>query len=127
MTKALKCTWRLRQIFGQLAEACLRARRAFGNPSYHVQALFAEHQGVLLAQTSVDSQAAQDNGIAASATCADFGCTRLSLKVRHLPCQALPSGQPAATAASKQRLLHVVYLCATTGCRHTCLHGMHQP
>lgn len=59
------------------ADAC----RAFGNPSYHVQALFAEHQGVRYAQTEIDSLSARDNGVAASVTCQDEACSRLSIKV----------------------------------------------
>ena len=55
--------------------------RAFGNPSYHVQALFAEHQGLRYAQTDIDSLSARDNGVAASVTCQDNACTRLSIKV----------------------------------------------
>lgn len=55
--------------------------RAFGNPSYHVQALFAEHQGLRYAQTEIDSLSARDNGVSASVTCQDNACTRLSIKV----------------------------------------------
>ena len=55
--------------------------RAYGNPSYHVQALFAEHQGVRYAQTEIDSLSARDNGVAASVTCQDNACSRLSIKV----------------------------------------------
>ena len=59
------------------ADAC----RAFGNPSYHVQALFAEHQGVRYAHTEIDSLSARDNGVAASVTCQDEACSHLSIKV----------------------------------------------
>lgn len=55
--------------------------RAFGNPSYHVQALFAQHQGLHYVQTDIDSRSARDNGVAASVTCQDDGCSRLSIKV----------------------------------------------
>ncbi len=61
----------------RLADAC----RAFGNPSYHVQAMFAEHQGVRYVQTEIDSLSARDNGVAASVTCRDEACSRLSIKV----------------------------------------------
>jgi hypothetical protein len=57
------------------------AHRAFGNPSYHVQALFAEHQGLAYARTAVDSAAPRDSGVAASAACRDAGCNSLSIKV----------------------------------------------
>lgn len=56
--------------------------RAFGNPSYHVQALFAEHQGLHYASTETDSLSPRDNGVAASVTCQDDACSRLSIKVR---------------------------------------------
>ena len=55
--------------------------RAFGNPSYHVQALFAQHQGLHYVQTDIDSRSARDNGVAASVSCQDDGCSRLSIKV----------------------------------------------
>lgn len=64
-----------------LTHPCIGCR-AFGNPSYHVQALFAEHQGLHYAQTQIDSLSARDNGVAASVTCQDNACTRLSIKVR---------------------------------------------
>ncbi len=46
-----------------------------------MQALFAEHQGLRYAQTQIDSLSARDNGVAASVTCQDNACTRLSIKV----------------------------------------------
>ena len=109
----------------QTAEARVRACRAFGNPSYYVQALFAEHQGVLWAQTSVKSQAAQDNGIAASATCADRGCTRLSLKVRTSLSGVTPRAAACISKCDKTSFL-VQRLRTTTGCCHTRLHGIRQ-
>ncbi|EIE21945.1 hypothetical protein COCSUDRAFT_56387 [Coccomyxa subellipsoidea C-169] len=55
--------------------------QAFANPSYHVQALFAQHQGVSYARTSVASRSPRDNGVAAAATCQDAACTSLSIKL----------------------------------------------
>ncbi|CAL8471543.1 g11085 [Coccomyxa elongata] len=55
--------------------------RAFANPSYHVQALFAQHQGVAYAHTSVNSRSPRDNGVAASVTCQDTACASLSIKL----------------------------------------------
>ena len=63
---------------------CGVLRRAFANPSYHVQALFARHQGLAYARTSVDSRSPRNNGVAAAATCQDESCTALSIKVRSL-------------------------------------------
>lgn len=73
-------------IAGVIPEECITdlgvlCCRAFGNPSYHVQALFAVHQGEVLARTSVDSRSPRDNGVAASATCQDAACATLSIKV----------------------------------------------
>ena len=63
---------------------CSLLRRAFANPSYHVQALFAQHQGMAYPRTSVDSRSPRDNGVAASVTCQDTACASLSIKVRDL-------------------------------------------
>ena len=60
-------------------------RRAFANPSYHVQALFAQHQGLHYVHTDIDSLSARDNSVAASVTCQDDGCSRLSIKVSCFP------------------------------------------
>ena len=49
-----------------------------------MQALFAQHQGEVLARTSVDSRSPRDNGVAASATCQDPACASLSIKVSSL-------------------------------------------
>ena len=84
------------------ADAC----RAFGNPSYHVQALFAEHQGVRYAQTEIDSLSARDNGVTASVTCQDEACSRLSIKagITFLNCEMRAS--KCQSACSPVILLH---------------------
>ncbi|KFM27338.1 Alpha-L-arabinofuranosidase 1 [Auxenochlorella protothecoides] len=58
--------------------------RWFGIPSYHVQRLFRENQGVRYAETAVAaSPSAQlhEDSVAASATCQDDECTTLVVKV----------------------------------------------
>lgn len=67
-----------------MAQSLWLLRRAFANPSYHVQALFAQHQGVAYAHTSVNSRSPRDNGVAASVTCQDAACASLSIKVGKL-------------------------------------------
>ena len=99
----------------------MRPCRAFGNPSYHVQALFAQHQGVLMAQTSVDSRALQDNGVAASATCADRGCSRLSLKVRITLADAIIRLLGSTNNGQLPLLQRCVLPCASL-MLHACLH-----
>ena len=60
-----------------------------------MQALFAEHQGLRYAQTQIDSLSARDNGVAASVTCQDNACTRLSIKVQPQLCMQPVSASPA--------------------------------
>ncbi len=72
------------------------SRRSFGIPSYHVQRLFAQHQGSWSVNATVtDPQPLAL--VAASATCDAAACARLALKVRVLgsdfgPLEAAASG-----------------------------------
>ena len=68
------------------------------SPSYHVQALFAQHAGPWLVPSSVNLSVISD--VAVSATCSDAACTHLACKVpsRLLPqpskCWCLPFACP---------------------------------
>lgn len=62
--------------------------RAFGNPSYHVQALFSKHQGSHYVKTMVNASLPDEGGVAASATCADDACSSVSLKAPPFACSS---------------------------------------
>ena len=53
--------------------------RAAVSPSYHVQALFAEHAGAWLAHSSVNLSVISD--LAVSVTCSDHACKQMACKV----------------------------------------------
>ena len=57
----------------------------YGIPSYWVQKVFSEVQGVAYAPTSAasDLRLVHTERVAASATCQDDGCTDVAVKVCH--------------------------------------------
>ena len=60
--------------------------RAYGIPSYHVQQLFAQHQGNWTVVTTVTARQPLPL-VAASATCTTSACGRIAIKVlRHGSC-----------------------------------------
>ena len=60
------------------AHLCAACRAAV-SPSYHVQALFAQHAGAWSVPTSIEANAA--SMVAVSTTCADADCKKLDCKV----------------------------------------------
>ena len=62
------------------------------SPSYHVQALFAEHSGPWLAASRVNLSVIAD--LAVSVTCSDAACKQMACKVR-LPLSPRCSAGPA--------------------------------
>eukprot|EP00884_Botryococcus_braunii_P004902 jgi/Botrbrau1/14412/Bobra.0014s0059.1 len=55
--------------------------RSFGNPSYHLQAMFAKFRGSHYLETKVISKLPDDGGVTASTTCPDETCSLINFKV----------------------------------------------
>ena len=71
--------WDVRHVHIFLVDTWCAACRAAVSPSYHVQALFAQHAGAWSVPTSIEANAA--SMVAVSTTCADADCKKLDCKV----------------------------------------------
>ena len=93
----------------------VHVRRVYGIPSYWVQKVFSEVQGVRYAPTGVasDLSLVHTERVAASTTCQDAACTDLAVKVL----QPLPASLPTSWSLSAERTRCMAeFNCRDTSC-----------